>query len=98
MSEPSSGVPEEIADAEVGRGDDDAAEPSEKVDLDLDEEKLEKWDEVKSDYQVEPDGNALPNVWDAGEAGEGEAEHEAEQRNEGSEPEGGRSDSGEAPD
>jgi len=86
MSEPSSGLPEEIADAEAQGGADDAAEAPAEVDLDLDEEKLEKWDEVKSDYQIDPGGKPMPNIWDAGEAGEGEAEHEAEQRNKGDEP------------
>jgi len=81
MSEPSSGVPEEIADTEVNKtGDQQPPEPDD-VRLDLDEEKLEKWDEVKSDYQVNPDGKPMPNIWDAGDAGEGEAEHEAEHRN-----------------
>jgi hypothetical protein len=83
MSEPSRGVPDEVADAdaEVDQGA-HASEGGDEVDLDLDEEKLEKWDEVKSDYQVNPDGKPMPNIWDAGETGEGNAEHEAEQRNE----------------
>lgn len=54
MSEPSSGVPSEIADAAV------EAPPSEEpttVELQLDEDKLEAWDEVKGDYQVDPDGD-----------------------------------------
>jgi hypothetical protein len=82
MSEPTSGVPEEIADAQVQEGADETKDAPSEVDLDLDEEKLEKWDEVKSDYQIDPDGKPMPNIWDAGEAGEGEAEHEAEQKNE----------------
>jgi hypothetical protein len=82
MSEPSSDVPEEIAEAGVDGGADDAVETPAEVDLHLDEEKLEKWDEVKSDYQIDPDGKPMPNIWDAGEAGEDEADHEAEQRNE----------------
>jgi len=69
MSERSSGVPDEVADAEVDQGA-RASEGGDEVDLDLDEDKLEKWDEVKSDYQIEPDGKALPNVWDAGEGDE----------------------------
>jgi hypothetical protein len=61
------------------------SEPTpDKVDLDLDEEKLEKWDEVKSDYEVNPDGKPMPNVWDAGEGGANESEDrpeaDAEQR------------------
>jgi hypothetical protein len=83
MSEPSSGVPEEIADAEVQAGEvqggaEKASEAPAEVDLDLDEEKLEKWDEVKSDYQIDPDGKPMPNIWDAGDVGEGEPEHEAD--------------------
>ncbi|QGN56688.1 hypothetical protein [Nostocoides sp. HKS02] len=31
------------------------------IELDVDEEKVEAWDEVKADYQVEPDGQAVPN-------------------------------------
>jgi hypothetical protein len=60
MSEPSSGVPSEIADADVQAPEAQAEEP-EQVTLDVDEEKLEAWDEVKSDYQVEPDGRPTPN-------------------------------------
>ena len=63
MSEPSSNVPGEIADAEVEQTDEQAAEP-ERVDLHLDEEKLEAWDEVKSDYEIEPDGTPVPNSMD----------------------------------
>ncbi|NNM46352.1 hypothetical protein [Knoellia koreensis] len=58
MSEPSSAVPKEIADADVeDRGD----EAPEKVELDVDEEKLKAWDEVKSDYEVDPGGEPVPN-------------------------------------
>jgi hypothetical protein len=53
MSEPSSGVPSEIADSEVE--DPQAPEQPERVELDLDEEKLEAWDDIKGDYQVDPD-------------------------------------------
>jgi hypothetical protein len=60
MSEPSSGVPSEIADAEVETPERESEEPSE-VTLDLDDDKLEAWDEVKSDYQVDPDGVPTPN-------------------------------------
>lgn len=55
MSEPSSGVPGEIADAEVEAPTSD--EPT-TVELDLDEEKIEAWDEVKDDYAVDPDGGS----------------------------------------
>jgi hypothetical protein len=63
MSEPSSGVPSEIADAEVEETDTGAEEPTE-VTLDLDEEKLEAWNEIKSDYQVDPDGGAVDDAVD----------------------------------
>ena len=58
MSEPSSGVPSEIADAEVERPD---TEHPDRVELDVDEEKLEAWDKVKGDYQVNPGGEPVPN-------------------------------------
>jgi hypothetical protein len=70
MSEPSSSVPGEIADAEVTQSDTGTTgttEPTEpeEVHLDVDEAKLEAWDEVKSDYEVEPDGEPVPNSMDA---------------------------------
>lgn len=61
MSEPSSGVPGEIADAEVEAPTSD--EPT-TVELELDQEKIEAWDEVKGDYQVEPDGQPVANSLD----------------------------------
>ena len=54
MSEPSSSVPGEIADAQVEEPSADGAEV-ETVELDVDEEKMEAWDAIKSDYQVDPD-------------------------------------------
>jgi hypothetical protein len=66
MSEPSSGVPGEIADAEPDQPDTEGVAP-EKVELDLDPEKQEAWDEVKSDYQVDPDGTPAPNSMDVGD-------------------------------
>jgi hypothetical protein len=33
----------------------DDTQQEERVELDVDEEKMEAWDEVKSDYQVDPD-------------------------------------------
>jgi hypothetical protein len=63
MSEPSSSVPGEIADADVEAPDAPADGP-EQVTLDVDEEKLEAWDDVKGDYQVEPDGQTVPNSMD----------------------------------
>lgn len=55
MSEPSTNIPGDVADAQVDETPADGSETPEQVELDLDEEKLEAWDEVKSDYQVDPD-------------------------------------------
>ena len=60
MSDPSSGVPEETTDAEVHEAQEEER-PADEVQLDLDEEKLDKWDEVKSDYAVEPASGPVPN-------------------------------------
>jgi hypothetical protein len=50
----------------------------ESVDLNVDEEKMEAWDEVKSDYEVEPGGKPTPNVMDEAETSTAETEaHEA---------------------
>jgi hypothetical protein len=64
MTEPSSSVPGEIADAEVEQETPEQATP-ERVELDVDEEKLEAWDEVKADYEVDPGGKPVPNSMDA---------------------------------
>ena len=61
MSEPSSGVPGEIADAQVEEP--TTGEPD-TLELEVDEEKVEAWDEVKADYQVEPGGAPVPNSMD----------------------------------
>lgn len=61
MTEPSSGVPAEIADAEVTTPHEDR--PS--TDLTLDQDKVEAWDEVKADYEVDPDGQPVPNSMDS---------------------------------
>jgi hypothetical protein len=62
MSEPSSSVPSDIADAEVAA----PQEESTSTDLHLDQDKVEAWDEVKSDYEVEPGGEPVPNSMDEG--------------------------------
>lgn len=62
MSEPSSAVPGEIADAGVDAPTND--EPT-TVELDVDEEKVDAWDAVKGDYQVEPGGRPVPNSMDS---------------------------------
>lgn len=46
----------------------------ESVDLNVDEEKMEAWDEVKSDYEVEPGGQPTPNVMDEAETSTAESE------------------------
>jgi hypothetical protein len=61
MSEPSSGVPGEIADAQV---EEPTTDEPDTVELEVDEEKLEAWDEVKGDYQVEPGGQPVANSMD----------------------------------
>ena len=60
MSEPSSGVPGEIADADVEEPTTD--EEPDTLELEIDEEKVEAWDEVKGDYQVEPGGSPCPTA------------------------------------
>ena len=68
----------------------DQDSPPDRVDLNVDEEKLEKWEEVKSDYEINPDGKPMPNVWDAGGDGddgsldrpEADAEHRRRVNNE----------------
>ena len=61
MSEPSSGVPGEIADADV---EEPTTDEPDTVELEVDEEKVEAWDDVKGDYQVEPGGVPVPNPMD----------------------------------
>jgi hypothetical protein len=56
MSEPSSSVPDGIADAQVEESL-PASEEVERVELDVDEEKMEAWDDIKADYQVDPDAS-----------------------------------------
>lgn len=67
MTEPSSGVPGEIADAEVDAP--STEEEPDTVELEVDEEKVEAWNEVKGDYQVEPDGQSVPNSMDVDDRG-----------------------------
>jgi hypothetical protein len=73
MSEPSSGVPSEIADADVEEPSTEAeSDAPDTVELEVDEEKVEAWDEVKGDYQVEPGGQPVPNSMDHGDVGTSE--------------------------
>ena len=80
MSEPSSGVPGEIADAEVEQPTTEDSAPD-RVELDLDEEKVEAWDEVKSDYEVEPGGEPVPNSMDPAAVGPAD-DHDDDDREE----------------
>jgi hypothetical protein len=48
---------------------------TESVELDVDEEKVEAWDEVKADYQVEPGGEPVPNAMDDAGASGAKADH-----------------------
>lgn len=87
MTEPSTHVPGEVADAHVDETatdgtTTDAAETGsptstsateEKVELDLDEDKLEAWDAIKSDYQVDPDAEDVPAGTDEDGMPEGNA-------------------------
>ena len=92
MSEPSSGVPGEIADAEVESPTQQSDEPAE-VSLDLDEDKLEAWDDIKSDYEVNPGGQPVPNSTEAPDptspdAGDGDDQVDRDGDGEGDEIEG----------
>jgi hypothetical protein len=60
MSEPSSNVPGEVADAQVDETTPEAPRGEDKVELHLDEDKVEAWDDVKADYQVDPDAEDTP--------------------------------------
>jgi hypothetical protein len=76
MSEPSSSVPDEIADAEVEESstqDSEVEEPSTEdapstVELDIDQDKVDAWDAVKGDYQVDPDAESAPDTEDEDDA------------------------------
>jgi hypothetical protein len=92
MSEPSSGVPSEIADADIETPDAQSDEPG-RVSLDVDEEKLEAWDDIKSDYQVDPDGEPVPNSTETPDptsptAGDGDDHRDADGDGQGDEIEG----------
>jgi hypothetical protein len=63
MSEPSSSVPGEMADAQVEEPQ-SGTDEVEKVELNLDEDKLEAWDDVKGDYQIDPDAESAPDTDD----------------------------------
>ena len=74
MSEPSTHIPSDVADAEVDETQDTPpADAPEKVELDLDEDKLEAWDAIKSDYQVDPDAEDVPPGTDEDGMSEGNA-------------------------
>ncbi|MGA8978491.1 MAG: hypothetical protein WB473_05170 [Pedococcus sp.] len=78
MSEPSTNIPGEVADDQVEQPSTeapatDSAVTPEKVELELDEDKLEAWDEVKSDYQVDPAAEDTPVGIDPEGMDEGDA-------------------------
>lgn len=77
MSEPSSSVPGEIADAEV----DAPAAPTQaqSVEIDVDQDKVDAWEDVKSDYEVAPDGQPVPNSMDQLEEGREELDEDREE-------------------
>ena len=84
MTEPSSNIPEVIANAEVEE-DQSAPEQQQQPDLDLNIDQGEAWDRIKSDYETEPGGQPVPNSMDqaqldAAEAEEGDDEGEDEGR------------------
>jgi hypothetical protein len=73
MTEPSSNIPEDIANAEV---EEDQSTPQKQpgVDLNIDQEKREAWDRIKSDYETEPGGQPVPNSMDQAQRDVAEAE------------------------
>lgn len=73
MTEPSSNIPEDIANAEVEE-DQSAPEQQPALDLNIDQEKREAWDRIKSDYQTEPGGQPVPNSMDQAQLDVAEAE------------------------
>lgn len=84
MTEPNSNIPEDVANAEVEE-DQSAPEPQPALDLNIDQDKREAWDRIKSDYETEPGGQPVPNSMDqaqldAAEAEEGDDEGEDEGR------------------
>ena|SRR5688572_7968346 len=67
MTEPSSGVPGEIANAETEPSQQQPDQP-EKVELDVDEEKMAAWDDVKDNYIDPPsDENDVEETFSAGD-------------------------------
>jgi hypothetical protein len=60
MTEQSSGAPNDITTGDEVAPSSEPVAP-ESVELDIDQEKMEAWDEVKSDYQIEPDDKPVPN-------------------------------------
>lgn len=84
MTEPSSNIPEDIANAEVEE-DQSAPEQQQQPDLDLniDQEKREAWDRIKSDYETEPGGQPVPNSMDQAQLDAAEAEEGNDEGEEG---------------
>ena len=73
MSESSSSVPGEIADADGEAEESSTQDTPSTVELDIDQDKVEAWDDVKDDYAVDPDGEPVPNSMDQGDRGPDES-------------------------
>ena len=67
MSEPSSSVPDDIADAQV---EESATEDTPStVELDIDQDQVDAWDEIKADYQVDPDAESASSSTEGDDSG-----------------------------
>lgn len=64
MSEPSTGTSD--IEHEPENADDASTSPESPIDLDIDQDKVDAWNEVKSDYEVDPGGEPVPNSMDQG--------------------------------
>jgi hypothetical protein len=81
MSEPSSSVPDEIADAEVedsSSAASSAEDATSTVELDIDQDKVDAWDEVKGDYQVDPEAESEATSTDGVNGGDDSGAAEAD--------------------
>ena len=78
MTEPSSSIPEDIANAGAEADEATSQPESSPVKLNVDEEKLDAWDRIKSDYETEPDGQPVPNSMDQAQSDAAEADEHDE--------------------
>lgn len=81
MTEPSSNVPEDIANPEFEE-DQSATDQQPALDLKIDDEKREAWDRIKTDYEAEPHGEPVPNSMDTAQSDVAEAEDDEAQADE----------------